>query len=154
MKRIKVVGVGNLIMQDDGAGVHVIQRLAEMNFPSNVEFIDAGVNSYDMVDIFCDSDILVVVDAMNAGGDPGTIYRAPLEELGLKAVNSLTSVHELHFADAVRMVNLLGQYPQVIVYGIEPAETGLGMDLTPVVAEKVPRLVELIAQEVNSLLQH
>lgn len=151
MKKIKVVGIGNSIMQDDGIGVHVINKMAEMDFPSNIEFVDAGVNSYDMVDIFCQADSLIIVDAMHTGGEPGTIYRAPLDELGLKSIDSIASLHEMHFIEAINMVRLLGANPEVIVYGIEPQTVSLGLELTPLIADKVPRLMELIQEELIKL---
>ena len=83
MKKIMVVGIGNLLMQDDGVGVHAIRQLEELGLPEEIGLIDGGTHSYDLVDIFCEANKLIIVDAMQAGGEPGTIYRAPLEELGL-----------------------------------------------------------------------
>ncbi|HCF71317.1 MAG TPA: hypothetical protein DER33_07035, partial [Syntrophomonas sp.] len=84
LKSIMVVGIGNYILQDEGVGVHVINRLMEMNLPPQVSLVDGGTHSYDLVDFFCQADTVIVVDALKAGGEPGTLYRAPLEELGLK----------------------------------------------------------------------
>ncbi|MDD3365120.1 MAG: hydrogenase maturation protease, partial [Syntrophomonas sp.] len=92
-------------------------------------------------------------DAMQAGGEPGTIYRAPLEELGLKeAANDCISLHQLHFTDAMHMVNLLGHQPQAIVFGVEPAAVDLGLELSPEVSKKMPRLIELIQIEIKNLM--
>mgnify|MGYP000992185051 FL=1 len=152
MKRIIVVGVGNLIMQDDGVGVHVINCLSQMDIPEEVELIDAGTNSYDLVDFYGQGDIIIVVDAMKAGGEPGTIYRAPLDQLGLQLDTSITSVHDLGFVQAAHHVNMLGHYPEILVYGIEPAELGFGLELSPVLAGKVARVAELIKQDIEQFM--
>lgn len=152
MKRIIVVGVGNLIMQDDGVGVHVINCLSQMDIPEEVELIDAGTNSYDLVDFYGQGDIIIVVDAMKAGGEPGTIYRAPLDQLGLQLDTSITSVHDLGFVQAAQHVNMLGHYPEILVYGIEPAELGFGLELSPVLAKKVARVAELIKQDIAQFM--
>lgn len=152
MKRIIVVGVGNLIMQDDGVGVHVINCLSQMNIPEEVELIDAGTNSYDLVDFYGRGDIIIVVDAMKAGGEPGTIYRAPLDQLGLQLDTSITSVHDLGFVQAAQHVNMLGHYPEILVFGIEPAELGFGLELSPVLAGKVARVAELIKQDIEQFM--
>ncbi len=153
MKKIMVVGIGNLLMQDDGVGVHAIRILEELGLPEEIGLIDGGTHSYDLVDIFCESNKLIIVDAMQAGGEPGTIYRAPLEELGLKeADNDCISLHQLHFVDAMHMVNLLGHQPQAIVFGVEPAAVDLGLELSPEVAKKMPRLIELIQIEIQNLM--
>ena len=153
MKDIMVVGIGNLLMQDDGVGVHVIRQLEKLGLPEEIGLIDGGTHSYDLVDIFCEANKLIIVDAMQAGGEPGTIYRAPLEELGLKAeANDCISLHQLHFTDAMHMVNLLGHQPQAIVFGVEPATVDLGLELSPKVAQKLPRLIELIQIEIQNLM--
>jgi hydrogenase maturation protease len=148
-----VVGIGNYILQDEGVGVHAINRLAEKDLPSEVELIDGGTHSYDLVDIFCQAEKIIVVDALQAGGEPGTIYRAPLEELGLKPDDATVSLHQMHFIEAVYMVELLGHHPQITVFGVEPDTIDWGLELTPKVAERLPRLVELIEEEIDRLLE-
>lgn len=151
MKRITVLGIGSLLMKDDGVGVHVIRQLMDMDLPEQVEVVDGGVHSYDLLDFFSQTDICIVVDAMQAGGKPGTIYRAPLDELGLKPNADIHSLHELSFAEAMHMVRLMGYDPEVIVYGIEPEIVDLGLELSEAVAAEVPRVVELIWQEISNM---
>lgn len=150
--KLIVAGIGNTLMQDDGIGVYVIQELAKRQWPEQVEIIDAGISSYDMLNVFCDADIMIVVDSMVAGGAPGTIYRAPLEQLGLKHSDNMTSLHELHFMEAIKVVNVMGYHPEVIVFGVEPHTVQLGLELTPLLAEKLPRLVELVDEEIHCIL--
>jgi len=154
LHKLMVVGIGNYILQDEGVGVHAINRLMKMDLPSDVELLDGGTHSYDLVDFFCQAEKLIIIDAIQAGGEPGTMYRAPLEEMGLQPQENCTSLHQMHFIEAVKMVNLLGHYPQIIVYGIEPEVVDWGLELTPRVAEKLPRLTEMIAQEISDLMAH
>lgn len=153
MSKVAVVGIGNLLMQDDGVGVHVIQELEAMHcLPEDVVLIDAGVNSYDMVDVFCSYDHLIIVDAMEAGGKPGTLYRAPLDDLGLRPNPNITSLHEMHFVEAVNMIKLMGYNPEVVVIGIEPEVVQMNMDLSPVIQAKVSRIIELVQEEVAKIV--
>lgn len=152
MNKLMVVGIGNYILQDEGVGVHAIKRLMEMDLPDGVELVDGGTHSYDLVDFFCQAENLIIIDAMQAGGEPGTMYRAPLEELGLRPQENCTSLHEMHFIEAVKMVNMMGHYPKIIVYGIEPEVIDWGMELTPLIEEKLPRLTELVAEEIRALM--
>ncbi len=153
MKRIIVVGIGNLIMKDEGVGIHVIRQLETMGLPEDIELIDGGTHSYDLLDFFSESDVSIVVDAMLTGGEPGTIYRAPLDELNLKPHSQINSLHEMHFVEAVEMVRMLGYHPEVLVFGVEPKSIELGLELTPEVAAKVPRVAELIKEEIERLRQ-
>ena len=152
MSKISVVGIGNLLMQDDGVGIHAVNHLSKMDLPEGVNLVDGGTHSYDLVEFFCDSNIIIIIDAMQAGGEPGTIYRAPLEELGLKPDENCISLHQMHFLDAMQMVNLLGYHPCTIVFGVEPAVIDFSLELSPEIAEKLPRLVELVHNEIIELL--
>lgn len=153
MKRVMVVGIGNLLMQDDGIGVHLVNRLTELGVPKGVELVDGGTHSYDLVDFFCQADHIIIVDAMRAGGEPGTIYRAPLDQLEIRSDrNSLTSVHELNFIEAMEMVHLLDHYPEVLVFGVEPGSLEISLELSPPVAAKVDRLAELVLQDINKIV--
>ncbi len=152
MKRIMVVGVGNYILQDEGVGVHAVNRLMEMGLPPEIQLVDGGTHSYDLVDFFCQADHLIIVDAMSTGGEPGTIYRARLEDLGLRRQDDAISLHEIHFIDAIEMVHALGHYPEVMVFGVEPRAIDWGLELTPEVAACLPRLVELVKTEIEGIM--
>ncbi len=152
MKRIMVMGIGNLLMQDDGVGVHVIRQLETMDLPPQVELVDGGTHSYDLLEFFSRADICIVVDAMHAGGKPGTVYRAPYEELDMKPNPDIQSLHEMSFAEAMYMLHLEGYNPQVMVYGVEPHTVALGLELTPVIAEQVPFIIEMILKDITEML--
>ncbi|NLO20651.1 MAG: hydrogenase maturation protease [Syntrophomonadaceae bacterium] len=153
MTKLAVVGIGNLLMQDEGVGVHVINHLAQLKcLPEEVDLIDAGVNSYDMLDIFADYPVLILIDAMQAGGEPGTIYRVPLEELGLQPDLNITSLHELHFIEAVSMAKLMGYQPEILVFGLEPETIKVGMELSPTIQAKLPQVMELVTRDVERIL--
>lgn len=151
MKRIMVMGIGNVLMQDDGVGVHVIRQLETIGLPPEVELVDGGTHSYDLLDYFSQADFCIVVDAMHAGGKPGTVYRVPLEELDMSPNPNIQSLHEMSFAEAVYMLQLEGYNPQMLVYGVEPHTVDLGLELTPVVAEQVPLILERIQKDIKEM---
>lgn len=76
-----------------------------------------------------------------------------MKELGLQSIETITSLHEMHFVEAMKMTHMLGYDPPTIVFGIEPAEVEVSMELSPQVAAKFPRLVELMQEEILKLLQ-
>lgn len=152
MEKIMVVGIGNPLLKDEGIGVHVANRMLRMNLPAGVEVIDGGTNTYDLVDFFCQADKLIIVDALKAGGEPGTLYRAPLEKLGLAPEENAVSLHQMHFIEAMHMVvKLLGSNPETVVFGIEPGDMNWGTELTAAVEEKIPRIIELILEEIDRM---
>lgn len=153
MKRVMVVGIGNPLLTDEGVGVHLVNRLAEKELPPGVRVVDGGTNTYDLVDVFSDADQLIIVDALKAGAEPGAIYRAPLDELGLKPSEGGISLHEINFMEAMHMVRMLGYNPQAVVFGIEPAVIDWGLELSPIIEARMPRLLELVEQEIAAVLE-
>ncbi len=152
MQRILIMGIGNVLMQDDGVGVHVIRQLEGMDLPPQVELVDGGTHSYDLLDYFSQADICIVVDAMHAGGRPGTVYRGPLEEMGMNPDPNIQSLHEMSFSEAMYMLQLEGFQPRVLVYGVEPHTVDLGLELTPVVAEQVNLIADMIRKDIEEIL--
>lgn len=153
MKRISVVGVGNPLMRDDGIGIHAVKYLEERGVPKGIELIDGGTHSYDLLDYFAEADVVIVIDAIQAGGEPGTIYRAPLDELDLKPNrDTATSLHDINFVEAVHMLRLMGHDPEFIVFGVQPKEMYLDLELSPEVGAKLPRLAELIQEEIQRII--
>ncbi|MGE5379963.1 MAG: hydrogenase maturation protease [Methylocystaceae bacterium] len=149
MKRVKVVGIGNPLLTDEGVGIHAINRLIFMDLPAGIDLVDGGTNTYDLVDVFSDSDYIIIVDALKAGDEPGAIYRASLDDLGLKPSEGSVSLHEINFMEAMHMVRLQGYNPQVVVFGIEPAVIDWGLELSPTLEARMPRLLELVKAELE-----
>jgi hydrogenase maturation protease len=101
-----IVGVGNVLLKDEGIGVHVARVLQEMSLASEVEVVDGGTSpaAFDTAD---GADRLIVVDAACGGGEPGTIYRFAPDELS-EEPKPLTSLHDLGLLDSLRMMEYVG----------------------------------------------
>jgi hydrogenase maturation protease len=146
-----IVGVGNVLLKDEGVGVHVARVLQEMSFTSpegEVEVIDGGT-SPDAFDSADGADKLVIVDAACGGGEPGTIYRFSPDALSQEP-KSLTSLHDLGVLDTLKMMKGVGNLPgDTVIIGVEPAEVEWGLELTPTLKKKLPDVVRLVVDEVG-----
>ncbi|MDZ4042382.1 MAG: HyaD/HybD family hydrogenase maturation endopeptidase [Eubacteriales bacterium] len=150
--RIIVLGLGNILMQDDGFGVRVIEALREVPLPEKVELVDAGTGIYSLMYDLEGADHIVVVDAVQGGAEPGAVYRIPGEELG-SFYQGAASSHEIRFPEVMAMFKQQGYHPQAVVYGVEPAALDLGMELTASVAAALPRVVDLVQDEIRLILK-
>jgi hydrogenase maturation protease len=147
--RIVVIGVGNLIMQDEGIGVHAVQALEEMSLPPNVQLIDGGT-SPDLISFIRAGDKMIIIDAARTGGKPGDIYRFRPEEISAGS-NALASAHEIGVAENLKLMEMTGNKPRdVVIIGIEPAVIDWGMELSPPLKEALPRLVRVVLQEISA----
>jgi hydrogenase maturation protease len=138
--RILVVGLGNVLLKDDGVGVHVIQEL-QADPPPGVLVVEVGTAVLDALHLFERADRILAIDAMQAGGAPGTAYVfgvRDVEEGGVPA-----SLHELSLRAALRFLPN-GPGPEVTLLGVEPAIIDYGLDLSPAVQTALPRVVQAV----------
>lgn len=148
-KKIMVLGVGNLLLSDEGVGVHVVRKLMGMALPAGVEVVDGGVQGLGLMGTVLGADCLIVIDAVRGGGPPGSIYRFDVEDLTKSPHLYKMSVHEVGILDVLDVSRLVGQTPNTTVIGIEPKSMEMGMELSPEIQAKVPRVIELILDELK-----
>ncbi len=152
-KPILVLGVGNLVLTDEGVGVHVAQRLQKMDLPSHVEVLDGGTSGFDLLDDIEGRKKVVVVDTVKGGGPPGTIYRMTTEDIE-EAPKSRLSLHDIDMTDLLKLADLFEiEKPEIVIIGIEPKDMeSASMELSPEIEAQIPKVIELVMKEVGELL--
>ena len=147
--RITILGIGNLLLKDEGVGVHLVQRLADRVDAANVNLVDGGTTPdiLSLVDRAIDK--LIIVDAAVVGDKPGTIYRFSADDLAASS-SEVVSLHELGVADSLKLMSAFGNCPKsVTIFGVEPKVIDYGLELSPELEETMPRLVELVLEEIT-----
>jgi hydrogenase maturation protease len=150
-KRLLVLGVGNILLMDEGLGVYAVQELAKEQWPDNVEFIDGGTFTQDIFYLFQEYDRLLVLDVVRAGREPGTIYRLTEDDL-VKDESQSLSLHDIDLLDSLRMAEMLGNRPRLLVLGIEPKTIDWAMELTEPLKEAFPKYLEIVRREIRIIL--
>jgi len=146
---ITVLGIGNMLLKDEGIGVHLVQKLAGIVDDANVNIIDAGTSPDFLSLIEGNTDKLIVVDAVKAGNKPGTTYRLTLDDLDLDSTSPI-SLHEIGVLDSLKFMALFDRVPKsTVIIGIEPKTIDFGLDLSPEVEEKLPELINLVLKEIE-----
>jgi hydrogenase maturation protease len=142
-----VMGIGNLLLGDEGVGVHAAQALMKMDLPDAVEVLDVGTALLDALPALENKKRVIILDAMQAKGKPGTIYRTLLEHC-----QQNQRIDSMHSFDLFRMLafNQNDIKPEVIVLGVEPAIIEWGLELSPEVYASFPFLIEAVLKEVRS----
>jgi hydrogenase maturation protease len=151
-EKIMVLGVGNVLLTDEGAGVWALRRLeAAYDFPSNVKLVDGGVLGLSLTGMMMDADRVVIIDAVRGGDEPGTLYRFEWESKPAH-IKYKDSLHQIDMQETMGTLALLNQAPAVVVLGVEYQDiSNWGMNLTPTVAKALPALVELVVSELRDL---
>lgn len=135
-------------MGDEGVGVHVIRKLQELELPSGVELVDGGTAGIDLLPVFKEAARVIVVDAVRAGGETGSIYRFGPEEIEKTPLEHL-SLHQLSLGEVLQAAELLGIEPEVTIIGIEPKQIAPGLELSEELEKALPRVIEVVLQELQ-----
>jgi hydrogenase maturation protease len=152
-----VIGIGNILLRDDGVGVRVVEELQRrltdglLDLPPGTVLMDGGTLGIDLLPLIATTSTLILVDAVSLGPGPGsvTVIRGDSIE-GTLAGN--VSPHQVGVADLVAAARLLGVMPaSVSLVGIRPAEIDIGLALTPAVEAAVPEAITAVCAELRRL---
>jgi hydrogenase maturation protease len=146
--RVVVLGIGNIILSDEGVGVRAAEALeAGFDLPEYVEVIDGGTAGMELLGPLSGVDLLVVLDAIKGGGAPGSIVKLAGKEVPVFFRTKL-SPHQVSICDVLAGLEFSGDLPRdVVLIGVEPDSLELGLELTPAIAARVPEMVALAVAE-------
>lgn len=141
-----VLGIGNLLLGDEGVGVHTARALQQTTRPDEVVVLEVGTAFLEALPEIEQADRIIIVDAMQADHAPGTIYRVPFDDCVKPEI-----IASLHGFDLSRVLYMAGRIttPEVIVIGVEPARIDWGTELSPVIREAMPAIIEAVRAEID-----
>lgn len=150
--RIVILGVGNLLLTDEGVGPITIAYLGERwHFPDHVELVDGATAGLELINVFQSAGHIVVVDTVLGGAEPGALYRFHPDDVPTD-VRYRTSIHQVSFIDAWTMARLLGPAPDIVIIGVEPEDMATPhVGLTATIEARLPDIEELVLAELERL---
>lgn len=148
MKDTIILGIGNILLKDDGIGVHIVKKLEEEVLPSTIELVDGGTSTLDTLGYFLEYEKVIVIDSLKAGYEPGTIYKIKPEDIKNYKKENL-SIHDVQILDVVKIANMYNKNPNVTIFGIEPEEINFDTEMTDCMKMKIPEVIKLIKKELN-----
>lgn len=143
-----VLGIGNLLLQDEGAGVRAVEQFARNYLiPEGVELLDGGTSGIELLHYIRGRDTVIIIDVVKWGKQPGTIFRIEGEEVPALFQKKI-SPHQLGLSDLLATALLTGQMPRkVVLLGIEPKTVDTGLELSDEIGRNMEQLVDMIASE-------
>ena len=150
-KSVLVLGIGNLVMSDDGVGVRVVQELQRSyRFPENVTIVDGGTLGLDLLPMLENVTHLILVDAVETGEKPGTMVRLIGEELPI-ALETKLSPHQMGLKDLLAVSELMGHTPgEMVLIGVQPGCIEMGTEMTAEVDAKVDEMIANVLLELEN----
>jgi len=146
--RAVVLGVGNILLRDEGVGVHVVRELERLGVPKGVELVDGGTAGFGLASTMTSARVLIVIDAIDSEGAPGSVLRLAPEDLPR---NQPSWAHQTGVLEVLDLAAAEGSRPMTVIFGVIPGSVEWGSELTPEVAAAVRTVADLVLQELSGL---
>jgi hydrogenase maturation protease len=142
-----VLGVGNILLGDEGFGVRVIEAMQESVPPPGVELYNGATAGIDLVEVMGGRRKLIVIDVIAAEGEPGTVLRLTPDDLP-PASGYGASVHDFGIMEALELTRRLGNPAQeVVLVAAIPKQISFGLELSAELTAVIPKVIELVLEE-------
>ncbi len=146
--KIAVIGIGNILLGDEGVGVRIVEELSKRDLPENVEVHDGATSGIALLNFLVDKDKVIIVDAVKGEEEPGTVYQFSIDEALEKS--EMVSLHDLDFVMAYQTSkDILELTDDITVIGVEPKTIESGIELSKEIKNVIPQVVELVYQNLN-----
>lgn len=144
-----IMGLGNVLLQDEGIGVHVLKELEKQDWPENVELLDGGTGGFVLLSLFQEYKKMIIVDATLNNEPDGSIN--VIKPRFARDFPKSLSTHDLGLKDMIESAILLGKVPDItlITVSINP-EQKMNMDLSPAFRARIPEIIETVKKEALS----
>jgi hydrogenase maturation protease len=150
-RKITILGIGNTLFSDEGVGIHLLPVLEnEFKNDQDIEIVEGLTDGMKLLGPVEDAENLIIIDAINAGKEPGTIISLIGDEIpayfGIKM-----SIHQLGFQEVLLAAKMRERYPkQIAMFGMQPSSLELGVELTETNRAKLPHLAQAVIGQVNA----
>lgn len=150
-KNILVLGVGNILMSDEGAGVYAVRKLEQQYiFSENVTLLDGGTLGMRLLHPISCADFLIVADTAMRGLKPGAVSRLSVDDVSQGHMLK-NSMHQLSFSETLAMAGMMNILPETVIIAIEPADiTTMSIDCTPEIALGIDEMCTQLLSEIGS----
>lgn len=149
-KKILILGIGNILLGDEGFGVRAVEYLQKnYSWPENIDLLDGGTRGLLLLADLMEKDLVIILDIILAGEEPGSMYFMENEDLD-KSLNIRESMHQHSINDVLVSCELAGHRPDVLVFGFEPFNfSTLNACLSPQAYERLPQFCEKVLEEMH-----
>ena len=145
-----ILGLGNILLKDEGVGVYAAKELKKSTLPEDVEVIDGGTSPTVFLTVK-DARKIIIIDALKGGKEPGTIYRLSPENLTTGSYSNTLSLHQMSLVETLSIIEKTGStFKNIVIIGVEPEKIEWGVGLTPAIEQKIPDIINITLKEVSN----
>jgi hydrogenase maturation protease len=150
-----IIGAGNLLLSDEGMGIHIVNKLKEQESFKDTEFVDIGTSTLDIGSFLSDElQKIVIVDCIKtAEYKEGTVFKLTLDDLRARQLNKF-SLHQMELVDSLKLLSIANNLPPVMIIGVVPHNIStFSMELSPEIETVFPAIVEKIAKVIEDFFK-
>jgi len=148
--RISVLGIGNILLSDEGVGVHAVNAIKKRYaFSPEIEILDGGTMGLDLLPVFQTQNKIIIIDAVDFKKEPGHVGAIEGNKIPT-VLNTKLSVHHIGFSDLLYAAKLTRDIsPEVYLVGIQPKSLAVGLELTDEIRTRLDDIIELAIQKLK-----
>ncbi len=149
--KMVVIGIGNLLLMDEGVGVHTINELEKHDLPLNVEIYDGGTGGFKLIDLMHGAARVMFIDAVEAGKEPGTVTVFSSDDVHSIYNNKKYSLHDTNLMEVIKMTELLDNPPRIEIVGIQPKIIDYGITLSKELTDSMSNIISTVLEEIDEV---
>ena len=149
--KIVVIGIGNLLLMDEGIGVHTINELEKHDLPESIEIYDGGTGGFKLIDLMHGADRVIFIDAVETGKAPGSVTIFSAEEVHSLYNKKKYSLHDTDLMEIIKMTELLDDPPIIEIVGIQPKIINYGTTLSKELAGSMSNIVNSVLKRIEEV---
>jgi len=151
-----VIGIGNILMGDDGVGIMVLREIEkikdEFNKGQNLSLIDGGTDFFLIIHTLMSYNYTIIIDALSLGNTPGSIYSVSFDKVLKWNISQGFSFHDTNPVSMLKYIHSTDCTPKGCILGIEPQNIALKVGLSPAVKKSIPKIIRIAIETINSTL--
>jgi hydrogenase maturation protease len=139
--KVIIIGIGNLLLMDEGIGIHVINELERHKLPENVDIYDGGTGGFKLIDLMHEAKRVIFIDAVETGKAPGTITTFKSKDVRSIYPKKKYSLHDTDLLEVIKMVELLDNPPEIEIVGVQPKIINYGLAPSKELRDVMPDII-------------
>lgn len=151
-KNVVVLGLGNILLKDEGVGVHIIEIFQERyDFPDDLDIYDGGTSGIDMIDFIANRDHLIIADAVKTGDPAGSIVILKDDDVAAFFKQKI-SPHQLGVSDLLALLEVSNERPkEMTIIGVVPMDMGTGLEMSEPIRGQASKGADMLADILGEL---
>lgn len=149
--KIVVIGIGNLLLMDEGIGVHTINELEKHELPRDIEIYDGGTGGFKLIDLMHGAARVIFIDAVETDKVPGSVTIFSAEEVRSIYNKKKYSLHDTDLMEIIKMTEMLGNSPLIEIVGVQPKTISYGTTLSKELADSMSNIVNSVLKKIEEV---